>query len=96
MRDEQVPRRREEDQPPTSKQKAKDRTFATLLLLGLIGFLYQLSEILLRHQDWMHFKTPAGVGEIIFALVCGLAAVAAALGLDLQSLVRGFSKRVTE
>ena len=80
------------EQAPTTTTKVKDRTLGTVVLLGSMGFLYQLSEILLRHQDWMHFKTPAGVGEVIFALVCGLGAVAAALGLDMPSLLKGFQK----
>lgn len=85
-------KRREEDQPPATSTKVKDRTIATVVLMGAIGFLYQLSEILLRQHDWVHFKTPAGVGEVIFALVCGLGAIAAAIGLDIQSLLRGFKK----
>jgi hypothetical protein len=84
--------RRLEDQPQTTMAKVKDRTLVTVVLMGSIGFLYQLSEILLRHQDWMHFRTPAGVGEVLFALVCGLGAVAAAIGLDVQSLLRGFKR----
>lgn len=92
MPDPEEPQRRSEDKPPDTKTKVKDRTLVTVVLMGSIGFLYQLSEILLRHQDWMHFRTPAGVGEVLFALVCGLGAVAAALGLDIQSLIRGFRK----
>lgn len=93
MPDPDVPQRRTEDQPPTSTQKMKDRTLATACLAFSIAFIYQLSEILKRHSEWSEFRVPAGVGEILFALVCGLMALATALGMDLDSLIKGFTKR---
>ena len=84
--------RRASDQPPTVIVKVKDRTLAGAALLGAIGFLYQLSEILMRHAEWSEFQRPAGVGEILFALVCGLTALGAALGLNIESLLKGFQK----
>lgn len=87
--------RRVEDQPQTIVTKVKDRTLAVAFLSFSIAFLYQLSEILKRHSAWAQLQAPAGVGEILFALVCGLLAIGTALGLDLQSLAKGFSERST-
>lgn len=73
-------------------EQTTNRTLFVVALTGLIGFLYQLSEILLKHADWLELKQPAGVGEILFAVVCGLTAIAAAIGLDIPALVKGFKK----
>lgn len=70
-----------------------NRTLFVVALAGAIGFLYQLSEILLKHTAWLELKQPAGVGEILFAVVCGLLAVAAAMGLDMPALIRGFTNK---
>lgn len=71
----------------------KDRGLALVVLAGLTGVLYQLQEILQQHSTWTDFRTPAGVGEIIFAVFCGLVAVGAALGIDLPSLAQSFRKK---
>jgi len=86
----EIPHRRESDQPTTTGVKVMDRTIATAMLVGIIGFLYQLSEILTRHSDWLEMRSTVAVGEILFALVCGLGAFAAALGLNVESLLKGF------
>lgn len=91
MPEPELPQRRLEDQPPSPATKMKDRTLAFACLSFSIAFIYQLSEILKRHSSWAEFRVPAGVGEILFALVCGLLALATALGLDVQSLVKGFT-----
>lgn len=78
--------------PPLVSPKVVNRTAAAAVLLGSIGFLYQLSVILARATSWAHFREPAGAGEVIFAIVCGLVAVAGALGLDVQGLIKSFKK----
>ena len=87
-----APHRRADDQPPTTIVKMKDRTIAIAFLGGAIAFLYQMSEILMRHSAWSDFRTTAGVGEILFAAVMALLTIGAGVGLDLSSLVRGFKK----
>ncbi len=85
-----TPQRRDTDQPPTKTRKVVDRTLATCVLAGLIGFGYQLSEVLKHHTSWDQMTEPVGVGELVFCLVCGLIAVGAAGGLNVGSLLRGF------
>lgn len=85
------PGQRKEDNPSTVK-KTIDRSLATGSLVFSIAFLYQMTEVLKKHTCWCDFTQPAGVGEITFAFVCGLAAIACALGLDVQSLIKGFKK----
>ena len=70
----------------------KDRTLAVVVLGGTIAFLYQMSEVLKHHTCWCEMAQPAGVGEVVFALVCGLGAVGAALGLNVSNLIASFGK----
>ena len=71
----------------------KDKSLALAVLAGTIGFFYQLSEVLTRHTAWTEFSKPAGMGELLFAMVCGLSAIAAALGLNVSNLLRGFQHK---
>lgn len=93
MADDPIPQRRAADKPPSAAHKLKDRALATSSLVFSLAFLYQLSEILRRHSQWAELKVPAGVGEILFAVVCGLAAVATAWGIDIDSLIKGFKSK---
>jgi hypothetical protein len=91
MSEDLFPRRRASDVLTTTR-KALDRSLATTVLVGTMGFLYQMSEILKAHACWCDFKQPPAMGEVAFAIVCGLAAVAASLGLNIGSLLRGFQR----
>jgi hypothetical protein len=70
----------------------KDRAFALGVFAGTAGFLYQLQEMLKHHTAWADFKTPAGTGEVVFCLLCGLLAVGTALGVNVANLIQGFKK----
>lgn len=72
----------------------KARSFALALLMGLAGFTYQMQDILRQHTEhsWEWYGSPAGFGEVLFALFCGLSAILAALGLNVQRLLRSFQK----
>jgi hypothetical protein len=48
-------------------------------------------QFLIRIEDWSIFITPPGIGEVTFAIICGLTAVAAALGVDLKQIIPGLS-----
>lgn len=87
-----TPQRRADDViDPHEKQT--DRTLAILCLAFSTAFFYQLSEVLSKHACWCDFAKPAGFGEILFALVCGLVAIGTALGLDVPRLLKGFGIR---
>lgn len=60
--------------------------WVVLLLVAAAVFFYQGAEMLAQHSDWTDFKTPAGVGEIFTVLAAVVAAVAAALKIDLGLL----------
>jgi hypothetical protein len=68
------------------------RGLAIIVLAGLGTFLYQLAPLLMKIQDWSILWSPPSVGEILLAIVAGMGAVAAALGLDIPALIQGFKK----
>ena len=65
------------------------KSLFAVVLVGLIGFLYPMYQLLIKIEDWSIFITPPGIGEVTFAVICGLTAVAAALGVDLKQIIRG-------
>ena len=87
----EVPDRRAEDNP-TPTRKVVDRGLAVLTLVFLIAFLWRMIEVLHVHTCWCDFATPPGVSEVLTALLCGLAAIASSIGLDVSSLIKGFKK----
>lgn len=64
----------------------KDQKLSLVCLGGTVVFLYQLAEILSQHTTWAEFQTPAGVGELVLCVAAGLAAVAAALGINMSNV----------
>lgn len=86
-----IPDRRKEDNPSPST-KVWDRGLAITALCFFIAFLWQMVEVLTKHTCWCDFAQPPGVGEILGALVYGLVAIAASMGLNVDSLIKGFKK----
>jgi protein-S-isoprenylcysteine O-methyltransferase Ste14 len=74
----------------TPKAKAVDRASFVALLVGGMVFFYQMSEMLVKHADWSYLTQPIGVGEAMRAFAAGLAAIAGALGLNIQRFLKGF------
>lgn len=68
------------------------RSNLVVLLAGLAGFLYQMQDLLRHHvgSSMDYYASPVGLGEILFALFSGVAAMLAALGLNVHALVRPF------
>lgn len=86
--------------PRKSKQKVIERqtplfgrTLATVMIAGLIGFLWPMYTFINKIQTFEVMWDPPGVAQLIFAIMCGLAAVAAALKLDLPEVVAGLLPR---
>lgn len=68
----------------------KHRTLATAVLVGVIGFLYPLMQVFLELKSWEGaWEQPALAGKLIWCLICGLMAMAAAMGLNIGNLLRG-------
>lgn len=67
---------------------------AAIFLLGLAGFLYQMQDTLRNHTQAAadYYGTPAGVGEVLWAAFCGVAAMLAGLGLNVRVLIGMFFK----
>jgi hypothetical protein len=87
----ETPQRRATDTVSTTS-KVIDRTAFVVTLTGVTAFLYQLATILQAHQQWHELQGPAGVGELLMAMVYGLVAVGGALGLNLQRFVKGLQQ----
>jgi len=64
----------------------KQNISLAVLISGIGSFFWFGSEILARHTSWVEFQTPAGVGEIFGLFFSVIAAVGAALGVDLGLL----------
>jgi hypothetical protein len=86
-----TPQRRATDTVSTAS-KVIDRTAFVVTLTGLTAFVYQLASVLHEHSVWQDFQGPAGVGELLMAIVYGLVAVGGALGLNLQRFVKGLQQ----
>ena len=71
----------------------QQRSLAVVVLVGLVGFLYPLVDVLSKIQDWSVIWDPPNVSQLVFCAVCGLVAVGGALGLDIPALVQGFKKQ---
>jgi len=65
------------------------RTLASIVLVGVTVFLYQAAQVLEKIQSWEVMWNPPTVGQLLMAVVFGLGAVAAAMGLDLPVLAKG-------
>lgn len=63
-------------------------TLAGVVLIGVTVFLYQVAQVIQKIQSWEVLWNPPTVGELLMAVVFGLMAVGAALGLDVPILVR--------
>lgn len=75
----------DEQTPSTNTHRA----LATVVIAGLGVFLYQAAGVLQKIQTWEVIWNPPTVGDLLMAVVAGLAAVAAAAGLDVGNLMRG-------
>lgn len=64
----------------------KDNLLATAVVFGLVGFLYPIYSRLGQMQAWGQF-TPADAQALTLALLCGVGAVGAALGINIGGLV---------
>jgi hypothetical protein len=69
----------------------KDRSLAAVVLVFLIAFLWQLAEVFSKHACYCDFLTPVATADVIRALVFGLGAIAAALGVNVSNLVQGLT-----
>jgi hypothetical protein len=66
----------------------KDNKLAlTVLIVGLIGFLYPLSSFLMDLKDWQVIDQPASVGQLVRCAVFALAAMAGAAGINVKTLL---------
>lgn len=66
------------------------RSLATALLCFLIVAGWKVSAVLATLQSWEGWNQPKVAGDLVMALVFGLIALAAGLGLNLGTLLRGF------
>lgn len=64
-------------------------TLAGVVLVGSIVFLYKIAELIGKIQSWEVLWNPPTVSEMLMAVVFGLMAVAAGVGLDLPALLKG-------
>lgn len=73
-------------------EQSKYRTYAVVLLAGLVTFLYQMADVIGKIQSWEILWSPPSVSQMLVACAAAMAAMGAAIGLDLPALVRGFKK----
>ena len=66
------------------------KTALTVFLVGAFVFLYLGAGILDRTPDWAVFGTTAGVSDVFWLLSAVVAAVGAALGINVREMVAGF------
>lgn len=78
--------------PLDPKRRKKENRTIVVLLLGLAGFLYQMQDLLRHHtgNSMDYYATPPGVGDITLALLSGVVAMLAALGVNLDTLLSLF------
>ena len=62
------------------------RTLAVVVLVGLTVFLYGMADVLMKIESWEVIWNPPTVGQMAQVLAGALAAVAAALKLDVTAL----------
>lgn len=65
----------------------KDRLLITVVLAGLIGFLYPLYDFLGHIDNWEVIDQPHGISQLIWCVICGLAAIGASLGINIKNLL---------
>lgn len=68
----------------------KDNILASVVLAGMIAFLFPLMDMLNHIDNWEVIEQPHGVAQLIWCLICALVAVGAALGLDIKKFVFQF------
>ncbi len=73
-------------------EQSKYRTYAVVLLAGLVTFLYQMADVIGKIQSWEVMWNPPEVSQMMTAIAAALVAMGAAIGLDLPSMVRGLFK----
>lgn len=64
----------------------KDNILAACVVFGLTGFFYPIYSRLGQMQAWEPFS-PADAQALILALLCGIGAVGAALGVNVKDLL---------
>lgn len=66
------------------------RSLATALLIAAIVSGWKVSAVLGTLQDWQGWNQPKLAADLLQALVYGLIALAAGLGLNIRTLLGGF------
>ena len=66
----------------------KQKVIATAALIALIAFLVQVARILHGLHDWEPIN-PNVAGDIVMAVVTGLIAFAAGIGINVRELLSG-------
>lgn len=62
-------------------------TALTVLVVGLLGFLWPLADVVGSLQDWNEWEQPKVAGQLIRCACFGLLAVAGALGINVPKLL---------
>lgn len=68
----------------------KQKVFGTAMLVGVIVFLWYASSVLADLNSWNAWDQPAEFAKMVKALVFGLMAFAAAIGVDVRELLGQF------
>lgn len=69
----------------------KDRSFAVVFLVGLAALLWYLSSVVGDMQSFNDWDKPAEVAKLIKAFAAMVAAMLAALGVNVRDLIGSFT-----
>lgn len=64
----------------------KNKVFGSVLIIGLIGFLYPLSQVIGDLNSWNEWDHPSTVSKLIRCLIFALIAMAGAMGINVSDL----------
>ena len=73
---------------PTTTGLITHRVLLTAVIVGLIAFLWPLSQLIASLNNWTEWSQPAVSAKLIQCVIPALLAIGAALGLDLTQVLR--------
>ena len=74
--------------PPVQQSLVTHRILLTALIVGLVAFLWPLSQLIASLNNWTEWSQPAVSAKLIQCVIPALVAIGAALGLDLTQVLK--------
>lgn len=68
----------------------KNNIFSSVFIIGLIGFLYPLSQVIGDLNDWTEWDHPSTVSKLIRCLIFALIAIAGAMGINISDMIKQY------